>query len=238
MLKFMAIYWIIGAAFFAVEYFWPAREVSYRKLLLYDVAALATYQAFYYGAVQVTDRIPVPDYVHWRIHALPLLFRVIVFVLAVDCGAYWMHRLWHTAWFWRVHRWHHAPRALYWLAGIRASLPQVVMANLPFVLALPLLRPAPPLFFVLWGYLMVLSNNWMHMNASWHSGRLESVIVTPRFHHVHHSADPAHAGKNLGVLFSVWDRAFGTYVDPARAGTDVTYGIEETVHPLRMALGF
>jgi len=237
MLENMAIYWGIGLAFFAAEYLWPARPLSYRKVFLYDVLALAVYQLFFFYAVQVTDRIPIPDYVNWRLHALPFVLRVIVFVLAADCGAYWMHRLWHTPWFWRIHKWHHSPTTLYWLAGVRASLPQVVMANLPFIIALPLLRPVPPAFFAFYGYAMILTNNWMHMNVSWESRWLEWVIVTPRYHRLHHSTDPAFSGRNLGVLFTIWDRLFGTYVNPEVADANVSYGIQESAHPVRLAIG-
>ncbi len=148
-----------------------------------------------------------------------------------------MHRLWHTTWLWRIHRWHHSPSTLYWLAGVRASFPQAVLANLPFVLALPLLQPVPPVFFILYGYTMVLTNNWMHMNVKWRSRWLERMIVTPRYHHLHHSNDPALSGRNFGVLLTVWDRLFGTHADPDLADTNGSYGIPESVHPVRLAIG-
>ncbi len=237
MLKQMAIYWTIGLVFFAMEHCWPARKIRYRTVFLKDVVALGAYQLFFFAAVQVTDRIPIPDYAYWRIRALPFGFRLVLFVFAVDCGAYWMHRLWHTGWVWRVHRWHHSLTTMYWLAGVRASLPQVAMANLPFITALPLLRPAPPVFFAWWGYMNIVTNNWMHMNVTWSSRWLEWLVVTPRFHHLHHSDDSAHAGRNLGVLFTVWDRIFGTYLDPDRINTNVAYGIQDSVNPIRLALG-
>jgi sterol desaturase/sphingolipid hydroxylase (fatty acid hydroxylase superfamily) len=90
----------------------------------------------------------------------------VVFLLVLDGLAYWMHRLWHTPWVWPINRWHHAPTELYWLAGIRASFPQVVLASVPYLLAFPLLKPVPSLFFSIYSYLMILTNNWMHMNVT------------------------------------------------------------------------
>jgi len=51
MLEFMAIYWGIGLVFFAAEYLWPARPVSYRNVFLSDVLALAAYQLFFFFLV-------------------------------------------------------------------------------------------------------------------------------------------------------------------------------------------
>jgi sterol desaturase/sphingolipid hydroxylase (fatty acid hydroxylase superfamily) len=54
----------------------------------------------------------------------------------------------------------------------------------------------------------ILRNNWMHMNVTWPSKWLEWVIVTPRYHQIHHSDNPNHYLSNLGSLFTVWDRIY------------------------------
>jgi len=102
----------------------------------------------------------------------------------------------------------------YWLAGVRASLPQQILFNLPYIAAVPLLVGIPA-----WGILAltlegVVRNNWMHMNVVWRSNWIERVFVTPRYHHIHHSADAQLHDGNYGSLFSIWDRLFGTYLDP------------------------
>jgi len=113
----------------------------------------------------------------------------------------------------------------------------VILAGVPYLLAFPLLKPVPATFFPMYGYLMVLTNNWMHMNVSWQSRNLEWLFVTPRYHRVHHLKSSGRAGANLGVLLTVWDRLFGTYVDPEKVDSTGPYGIQETVHPVRMAIG-
>ncbi|MBX3320906.1 MAG: sterol desaturase family protein [Nitrospira sp.] len=236
-LEWLATYWGIGILFFAAEYWWPTRPVAYRQVFLSDVAAFTTYQIFFAVAQLLTNRIPFPIYSYWRWLALPSLVRLIVFLLVLDGLAYWMHRLWHTAWVWPIHRWHHAPTELYWLAGIRASFPQVILAGVPYLLAFPLLKPVPTIFFPMYGYLMVLTNNWMHMNVTWQSRKLEWLFVTPRYHRVHHLKSSGQVGANFGVLFTVWDRLFGTYVDPEKVDSEGPYGIQEAVHPVRMAIG-
>jgi len=236
-LEWLAVYWGIGLLFFALEYWWPSRPLRYRQVFLQDVAAFTTYQIFFVLAAQVTNRIPFPHYSYWRWQALPFAIKLVVFLLVLDALAYWMHRFWHTPWVWPIHRWHHAPTELYWLAGIRASFPQVVLASVPYLLAFPLLKPVPSLFFPFYSYMLLLTNNWMHMNVTWQSRKLEWFFVTPRYHRVHHLREIGRAGANFGVLFTLWDRLFGTYVDPEQVESMGPYGIQETVHPVRMAIG-
>lgn len=68
---------------------------------------------------------------------LPLWLRVSLYFVLADLGHYWVHRLHNTEYFWRMHKWHHAPTYLYWLGGVRATLPQQFMVNIPYALALP-----------------------------------------------------------------------------------------------------
>jgi len=53
-----------------------------------------------------------------------------------------------------------------------------------------------------------------HINMTY--GRLESWILSPAQHHLHHSREDRHWDKNFGLMFSVWDRMFGTllYSEP------------------------
>jgi sterol desaturase/sphingolipid hydroxylase (fatty acid hydroxylase superfamily) len=49
-----------------------------------------------------------------------------------------------------------------------------------------------------------------HSGLGWGYGPLDTLIVSPRFHRVHHSTDPAHYERNFGMTYSFWDRWFGT----------------------------
>ena len=42
------------------------------------------------------------------------------------------------------------------------------------------------------------------------------IVVTPAFHHWHHSAEPQSIDKNFAVHTPVWDLLFGTYYLPGR----------------------
>lgn len=213
------MFWISYIGFGVVctlaELLRPARKVRYAKAVPLDVVAFAVFQfAVFPIAVMVTD--PLPKYLHVPAAVLGvwLPLRILAFYVVADFGSYWMHRLMHTRHVWRVHRWHHSSERLYWLSGVRATLPQQLLFNLPFVAAAPVLLGAP-----MWVFLGIIAeevarNHWMHMNVSWRSSWLERVLVTPRYHHIHHSSDAALHDGNYGSLFTFWDRLFGTYVDP------------------------
>jgi len=48
--------------------------------------------------------------------------------------------------------------------------------------------------------------------------------------------DSEHHGANLGSRLTIWDRLFGTYVDPEGVG-EISFGIEGAPSPTRLALG-
>jgi sterol desaturase/sphingolipid hydroxylase (fatty acid hydroxylase superfamily) len=213
------VFWIsyVGLAVICTvaELVRPARKQHYRRSLPLDLVALAAYQlAVFPVAAMVTE--PVLEYipVSSTVLALWLPVRVVAFYLLADFGSYWMHRLMHTRHVWRVHRWHHSPTRLYWLSGVRSTIPQQILFNLPVVVVAPILMGMPYWLFLAMMVETVVRNDWMHMNVSWRSNWLERVFVTPRYHHIHHSADAALHDGNYGSLFTIWDRLFGTYIDP------------------------
>jgi sterol desaturase/sphingolipid hydroxylase (fatty acid hydroxylase superfamily) len=69
-------------------------------------------------------------------------------------------------------------------------------------------------------------NEIQHTQLPWRLGPLYRVFVTPAFHSFHHSTDPAHHDRNFGVLFSVWDRLFGTAV-PSDAVAPTKFGLDD-----------
>lgn len=212
---FWVSYAALGVACTIAELVRPARKIRYRKALVLDAIGFVFYQfvvfpAAVYVCSPIRGYVDLPD----ALLAVPIAVRVVAFYLLADLGSYWMHRLIHTRHLWRVHRWHHAPTQMYWLAGVRATIPQQIIFNLPYVLAAPLLAGLPTWALVAMVIEGVVRNNWMHMNVTWRSRRLEWILVTPRFHHLHHSADSHLHHGNYGSLFTLWDRLFRTYRDP------------------------
>jgi alkylglycerol monooxygenase len=52
---------------------------------------------------------------------------------------------------------------------------------------------------------------WYHTQYIGKMGILEYIIVTPSQHRVHHAINPEYIDKNLGQIFCIWDRMFGTF---------------------------
>jgi sterol desaturase/sphingolipid hydroxylase (fatty acid hydroxylase superfamily) len=227
-----------GLLFTAAERLWPARPLDYRAVIGNDLAALAVYGlVFLPVAMFLSDRLVKPEHFVFReLLALPLPARLVLYYVLADLGLYLLHRLMHSRYLWRIHRWHHSPPYMYWLAGIRATVPNQVLFNLPFAFCAPLLHHAPGWLFMVIFLEGFFQNNWMHMNVTWRSRRLEWLVVTPRYHHVHHSQRPEHHRANLGSRLTIWDRWFGTYVDPETVG-EISFGIEGKTSPARLALG-
>jgi sterol desaturase/sphingolipid hydroxylase (fatty acid hydroxylase superfamily) len=223
----------------ALELVAPARSISYRSVIVQDVTAFLFYQFVVLSVAGILSsyvaiRASIPDV----IMALPVWVRFIMYFIVGDFGAYWLHRLLHTRHLWRAHKWHHSPTTMYWLgAGVRASILQQAIFNLPWIFAYPLFNLAPWWMGLAVVTVHTITNDWMHMNVTWRSNWLEWIIVTPRSHHIHHSENPIHYQANFGVIFSLWDRVFGTYVPPDSVKTPLTFGIGERVPLVRLVLG-
>jgi sterol desaturase/sphingolipid hydroxylase (fatty acid hydroxylase superfamily) len=158
-------------------------------------------------------------------------------LLLTDFVYYWVHRFMHMRHVWRIHKWHHSPTYMYWLAGTRGSLLNVCLVFYFFALTDGLLFDATRGRLV--AFLLIFSalqNDWMHLNVRWGSRWIEWFVITPRYHHIHHSNDPAHYEKNLASLFPIYDRLFGTYFDPDKVPTISKFGIGEPAQT-RMVFG-
>lgn len=248
----MDVFWIWGSFFLAGSLFtfWeklaPRRQVRYRSNLKNDIGAFAVVFTFFLivGALAAwLEPILVPAALKEKVTQLgflelPLWGRVVIFYLIWDLSLYWVHRLMHTNWLWPTHRWHHVPTSLWWFVGVRGSFPHIFLTYLPFlwfqVLSLPTWLVVPISVHA------VVGNAWMHVNITGKWMRpLEWFFVTPRFHVIHHSSKESFYRANLGSMFTIWDRLFGTYVCPDAVEEKILeLGIKEKVSPFRLIRGF
>jgi sterol desaturase/sphingolipid hydroxylase (fatty acid hydroxylase superfamily) len=175
--------------------------------------ATGTYYFLFSGHVERAVRGLVTDH-PWLLlnvfSSLPVVPKAIAMIMAVDFFEYWMHRAGHASkLYWSFHCIHHSPQALTPLAKFRVHWGDMLVFGT--FKALPMLMlghmtvtwmPVLPL-----GILQVLS----HFDLDLHYGPvLGRVLVSPRYHRVHHSADPAQRCTNFGIIFSCWDYIFGT----------------------------
>jgi len=230
------------AAFFALvvifgicEYLWPARQIDYWRDFRLDLLSFAFALAvnricthlirLWVGNISGSYLTSIID----RVQGLPSVFKIVMGVFIVDFVIYWIHRAQHHFdLLWRTHAWHHSIEQMYWFAGFRTSFMHSFIYNIPqVVIPVTLLRLSPAEAGI--GYSLALFIQfWEHTNLNVNVGPLSWLIITPAYHRIHHSAT-TQRGKNLGTTFSIWDRMFGTYVDPRMIADSFPLGLGETV---------
>ena len=160
-------------------------------------------------------------------------------IIVADFVAYWGHRLLHTGWVWHTHAWHHSPKYLYFLSGIR-STPLHILVFFGVYSLVYIFIPIPDIEFILIAVLMLhtVSDHLIHSNIRLpYPRQIEYLIVTPRYHFVHHSTNRDHSDSNYGFIFTCWDHIFGTYTDPDFVPQDQPLGLGYDVSNWRLLLG-
>jgi sterol desaturase/sphingolipid hydroxylase (fatty acid hydroxylase superfamily) len=142
----------------------------------------------------------------------------LVYIVLIDFGEYWRHRLQHRlSWWWALHSLHHDQRQMtLWTDDRNHLLDDVLAAVWSGTLAL-LIGVAPaeyPLVIIAFRLVESLS----HSNVRLGFGRFGSVVlVGPQYHRLHHSIEHARApfdrtmGCNFAVILPIWDVVFGTW---------------------------
>jgi sterol desaturase/sphingolipid hydroxylase (fatty acid hydroxylase superfamily) len=228
-------FFVLVAVFELCERLWPARKVDRLQDLKLDVLSFAF--ALTVNRISTTlvhrwvgDVTPAALAGTVRLlQQLPSAVKILLALFVVDFLIYWIHRAQHRFnWLWRTHAWHHSIEQMYWFAGFRTSFFHSFIYNVPQVLI-------PVTFFHLSpaeagiGYsLGLLIQFWEHTNLNVNIGPWKHLIITPAYHRIHHSATSNRA-LNLGTTFSIWDRLFGTYVDPATVPDTFPLGLGERV---------
>jgi sterol desaturase/sphingolipid hydroxylase (fatty acid hydroxylase superfamily) len=148
---------------------------------------------------------------------------LLAYVVVLDLGEYWRHRLQHLLpWWWALHSLHHDQRQMsLWSDDRNHLLDDVLTVAWSGTLAL-LIGVAPdeyPLVMILFRLVESLS----HANVRLSFGGIgNALLVGPQYHRVHHSIEHARPpfertrGCNFAVILPIWDVLFGTWRrDPA-----------------------
>lgn len=162
----------------------------------------------------------------------PWLYWVTLLV-AQDFMFYWLHRVDHYCrLFWAVHVTHHSSEEFNLTVGFRSSVFQPLYRFIYFIpLSLAGFEPLDTLFMYaatqIYGILI-------HTKTVGRLGPLEWFLSTPSHHRVHHASNVKYLDKNMGMVFIIWDRLFGTFQGEEE---EVRYGLTTnigTYHPVKM----
>jgi len=231
----IAAFFGLVAVFEVCERIWPARPVDRWRDLKLDLLSFAfaltvnrasTHLIRYFVGDLTPTVAATPLHV---LQSLPSFWKILMALFVADFLIYWIHRAQHRFdLLSRTHDWHHSIEHMYWFAGFRTSFFHSFIYNLPQVVVPVTLFKLSPAEAGIGYSLALLIQFWEHTNLSVNIGPLKWLIITPDYHRVHHSAT-VQRGKNLGTTFSLWDRMFGTYVDPASMPKDFPLGLGEPV---------
>jgi sterol desaturase/sphingolipid hydroxylase (fatty acid hydroxylase superfamily) len=169
---------------------------------------------------------------------VPWLLAVLITVLALDLAGWCWHALMHhVGAFWRFHRVHHSDLEFDAALGFRFHPFEIIFVALGNALVVGLLG-LPPAAVLLSALLTTAHNFFGHANAAL-PPRLEAwlrrLLITPDLHRVHHSAVAGDSMHNLSIVFSWWDRLFGTYRD-ARPMAPEGFGLDDERNGQRLGL--
>jgi sterol desaturase/sphingolipid hydroxylase (fatty acid hydroxylase superfamily) len=170
-------------------------------------------------AVVVAGYWALRQVVTFQSHLPPWLL-VVLGVVVSDFLYYGLHRLLNhgratgpvVSWFKRNHALHHSVGELDFFRGIISSVADtgIVGFQLPVLIAAAVLGMDLPQTLAAYALLLLLEGVH-HANHAVNIGPLKYVFLDNHAHQMHHCI----RGNlvNHGVIFSVWDRMFGTYYE-------------------------
>jgi sterol desaturase/sphingolipid hydroxylase (fatty acid hydroxylase superfamily) len=201
---------------------WPDQkavltDVFYTLLNRVGVIPVVTFLLFYQVQTVTTGWVVDAGFIPPTLDTMiPPLFGhpVITFIcyaLILDCADYWRHRLSHTfrAWY-ALHALHHAQRQMsFWSDDRNHIFDDFITFIWFFVIGLAI--GIPPLQFPLLMLGLRFIESLSHANIRLSFGPLEPILVSPRFHRLHHALRAAGRNScNYAGVFSIWDVIFRT----------------------------
>ncbi|WP_196140737.1 sterol desaturase family protein [Aliikangiella sp. G2MR2-5] len=158
----------------------------------------------------------VSDSLQESIRTLPIWLQVIAIILCADFVLYWEHRIFHEVKpLWPIHAVHHSVETMDWLAGSRGHFIQIFSERAMVMVPLYLLgadKAALDIYVAFAALQAVL----IHCNTRLPFGPLKYILVTPQFHHWHHSSEKPAIDTNYSAHLVIFDWLFGTYHMPGK----------------------
>lgn len=240
-----------GLIFQFIAHWRPFRKQENPREIFWDILAMIVSSIFVilYGefagvwlAINISA-LPILQLWYDFLAPVPLLCLFLGNLVLGDFIAYWSHRFMHTTKMgWQQHAWHHTPKNIWWLSGLRGTPLHLVLTIGPYTLGnIFFLSPeSAENSWILTTSLIIgiVNQHGIHSNIRLpFSATIEKILVTPRIHFVHHSADIRFTNSNYGFIFSFWDRLFGSYTNPEHVAKDQQLGLDYRASYVKMMLG-
>jgi sterol desaturase/sphingolipid hydroxylase (fatty acid hydroxylase superfamily) len=170
------------------------------------------------------------DAIRGAVQGLHFIPQLLLCILAADLVQYWTHRAYHEIPFlWRFHAVHHSAKTMDWLAGSRQHILELIVTRvgvLGMLYVLGFEKQVMDMYIVIVGFQAVFNHANVHL--PW--GPLKYLIVTPDFHHWHHSSDDVAIDKNYAAHYAFLDHLFGTAIK-GQTGFPEKYGVQGDYMP-------
>jgi sterol desaturase/sphingolipid hydroxylase (fatty acid hydroxylase superfamily) len=154
-----------------------------------------------------------------------------------DIAFYFQHRVDHfSRFFWAVHVTHHSSDYFNLTTGFRSSVFQPLYR---FVYFIPLsLLGFTGVDIMLMYSITQIYGILIHTQYVGKLGFLEWFLATPSHHRVHHASNVKYLDKNMGMVFIVWDRIFGTFAEEKNEDEEIKFGLTKKLdtphHPVHI----
>ncbi len=156
------------------------------------------------------------------------IWMYIIAFIVIDFAGYWIHR-WshHINFFWNTHIIHHSSEDFNLACALRQSI-STFFNPFTFLLIPAAIMGVPEVVIATVTPLHLFAQFWYHTVHIKRMGFIEKILVTPSHHRVHHALNPEYLDKNLGQIFIVWDKLFGTFQEEL-PNVPPVYGITRPV---------
>lgn len=231
--------------FMGIENLWPFKSRVESRLRRYFInffvagsnalAVNVLLGAFIVSYIHALEQRGIGFLNYYKISPLPSL---IVSILVLDAVTWFWHLCYHRVpWMWRLHQVHHSDRDLDATTASRFHLGEILLSTFYRMAVMVFLGPGVPAV-ALYEAALLLGAQFQHSNLKLPDALdwlVRWVIVTPDMHRVHHSELKFQTNSNYSVVFSWWDRIFGTYEEEQNQ-KEITIGLPEYPDPKALTL--
>jgi len=160
--------------------------------------------------------------------------------LILDLFGYWFHKVMHYSHFlWRIHHTHHTDIDFDVTTGLRFH-PLEALLTTSMEIILVFLFGISPLAVILFSLVHIFTGLFTHLNVRFPKcldKALRLFIVTPNMHRIHHSARVEESLSNYGIVLSIWDRLFKSYIkEPVNGHKGMKLGLMNRRDPEKTML--
>lgn len=213
-ISFFTFFWIL-------EYLFPLRKKieSIKKRWIHNWSlsitnSLVSRFLLYVTPISVWLYLEEKEIWLFNLINLNFIFEIIITVILLDFFIYLQHILSHKLkWIWELHKIHHSDTDLDVTTALRFHTLEIIL-SLFIKIFFVIIFWFNAIWIVIFEIILVSSAMFNHSNLKLPQKLdkyLSFLIVTPRFHQVHHSVIQKQTDSNYWFFLSIWDRLCKTY---------------------------